>query len=71
MANDQHHHLVNIGEVQKMTLGELFQKIADHEKEYIDQLKADALKREEERAKQSSKSSKKLKADRPEHRASD
>jgi hypothetical protein len=55
MTDDQHHHLVNIGEVQKMTVGELFQKIADHEREYIDQLKADALKREEERASRSAK----------------
>ncbi|HEX4919203.1 MAG TPA: hypothetical protein VFV92_00495 [Candidatus Bathyarchaeia archaeon] len=61
MADDQHPHLVNIGEIQKMTLGELLQRIADHEKEYIDQLKADALKREEERAKQSGKPSKKSK----------
>ena len=60
MANDQH-HLVNIGEVQKMTLGELLQRIADHEKEHVDQLKADALKREEERAKQSGQRSKKSK----------
>lgn len=62
MADDQHPHLVNIGEIQKMTLGELLQRIADHEKEYIDQLKADALKREEERAKQSGKPSKKTKS---------
>jgi septal ring factor EnvC (AmiA/AmiB activator) len=37
----------------------LFQRIADHEKQYIDQLKADTLKLEEERAKQSGKASKK------------
>ena len=61
MADDQHPHLVNIGEIQKMTLGELLQRIADHEKEYIEQLKADALKREEERAKQSNRPSKKSK----------
>lgn len=61
MADDQHPHLVNVREIQKMTLGELLQRIADHEKEHIDQLKADALKREEERAKQSSKPSKKSK----------
>ena len=61
MADDQHPHLVNIGEIQKMTLGELLQRIADHEKEHIDQLKADALKREEERAKQSGKPAKKSK----------
>ncbi len=61
MPDDQHPHLMNIGEIQKMTLGELLQRIADHEKEHIDQLKADALKREEERAKQSGKSSKKSK----------
>ena len=62
MADDQHPHLVNIWEIQKMTFGELLQRIADHEKEHIDQLKADALKREEERAKQSSKPSKKSKS---------
>jgi hypothetical protein len=58
MTSDEHPHLVNIGEVRKMTLGELLQRIVDHEKQYIDQLKADALKREEERAK-SRKGSKK------------
>ncbi len=61
MADDRHFHLVNIGEIQKMTLGELLQRLADHEKEHIDQLKADALKREEERAKQSAKRAKKSK----------
>lgn len=59
MASDLHPHLVNTGEVEKMTVGELFQRIADHEKQYTDQLKADALKREEERAKLSCKASKK------------
>ncbi|HEX4919620.1 MAG TPA: hypothetical protein VFV92_02650 [Candidatus Bathyarchaeia archaeon] len=59
MARDKYPHLVNIGEVKKMTVGELFQRIADHEKQYIDQLKADALKREKERAKRSGKPSKK------------
>ncbi len=59
MTRDEHPHLVNIGEAKKMTVGELFQRIADHEKQYIDQLKADTLKREEERAKQSGKASKK------------
>jgi hypothetical protein len=48
MADDQHPHLVNISEVKKMTVGELFQQMADHEKQYIDQLKPDARKREEE-----------------------
>ncbi len=61
MADDPHPHLVNIGEIQKMTLGEFLQRLADHEKEHIDQLKADARKREEERAKQSGKPSKKSK----------
>jgi hypothetical protein len=60
MTSDEYLHLVNIGEVKKMTVGELFQRIADHEKQYIDQLKADALKREEERTKRSSKTSIKL-----------
>ncbi len=59
MASDEHLHPVNIGEVKKMTVGELFQRVAEHEKQYTDQLKADALKREEERAKKSGKASKK------------
>jgi hypothetical protein len=59
MASNEYLHLVNIGEVKKMTVGELFQRVADHEKQYTNQLKADALKREEERAKKSGKASKK------------
>ena len=51
MADEKYPHLVNIGEAQKMTIGELFRRIAEHEKADIDQLKADALKREEERTK--------------------
>ena len=52
MPSDQHNHVVNISDVERMTVGELFRRIADHEKQYIDQLKADALKREEERQKE-------------------
>jgi hypothetical protein len=59
MASDEHLHTVNIGEVKKTTVGELFQGVAEHEKQYTDQLKADALKCEEERAKKSGKASKK------------
>lgn len=59
MANDHPFHLVQISEARKMTVGELFRAIADHEKQYVDQLKVDALKREEERANQSRKPSKK------------
>ncbi len=51
MADEKYPHLVNIGEAQKMTIGELFRRIADHEMAYTDQLKADALRREEERTK--------------------
>jgi hypothetical protein len=58
MPKDRDFHLVNISEAQKMTVRELLQRIADHEKAYIDQLKADARKREKERKKQSNKRSK-------------
>jgi hypothetical protein len=59
MPSNKRPHLVNIGEVKKMTVGELFQRIADHEKQYIDELKADAFAREKERAEHSGKTSKK------------
>lgn len=59
MTDDQHLHLVNIEEVKKMTVGELVQRIADHEKQYIEQLKMEALKREDERSKRSGSPSKK------------
>jgi hypothetical protein len=62
MANDQPPHLVNLGEDQQITLGELFRRLAEHEKADTDRLKADALKREEERAKQSIQPAKKRKA---------
>jgi hypothetical protein len=62
MANDEHPHLVNIAEVRRMTIAEFFQRLANHEKQYIDELKADAVKREEERAKLSRGASKKRKA---------
>jgi hypothetical protein len=69
MTSDEYPHLVNIGEVKKMTVGELFQRIADHEKQYINQLKADALKREEERTKRSSKPSAKRRESESSNRA--
>jgi hypothetical protein len=59
MTSDPYPHLVNIAEVKSMTVAELIQRLADHEKQYTDQLKAEAVKREEERAKQSRKAPKK------------
>lgn len=61
MAKGRDLHLVNISEGQKMTVRELLRRISDHEKAYIDELKADALKREKERKKQSIKPSKRPK----------
>ena len=46
MTKGRDFHLVNISEARKMTVRELVQRIADHEKAYVDQLKADARKRE-------------------------
>ena len=55
MSTGKNPHLVNIDEVNQMTVGELIQRIADHEEQYVNELKADALRREKERVKRSAK----------------
>jgi hypothetical protein len=60
MTKGEHFHLVNISEAQKMTVRELIQRIADHEKAC--KLKADALKRKTERTRQVINPPKKRKA---------